>query len=410
MKKGRIPSSALGYAIAFMLLIGFVTSGVLFISSTNKRLEINYALREHMLLNNYLSIQHGARNQEAGGQLLVHSSGDSTMITRKNWGAYRVVVAETFHKRKQLKKSALIGDEIDATHPTLYFPDQRQPLKLCGKTKIEGVAYLPERGLERGYLTGKPYKNDKLLYGTKRKSERTLPSLKAGLRTSGIGDYLMNSVKIDFFQKDSSFSFSEDTRLVSQIEPLYLNNRIEGNIVLHSFDSIIVSTNAQLENVILIAPNVRFEKGFKGTVQVIAHKRIQCDKSVFLKYPSALILNENQRNQSSHKNGIFLREGAKVVGGVLLFSLQPDFRKPIRLELRDAVIGGLVYNQGETELKGKIIGHLYAAKFVLRSGGGNYSNHLLDAIITNKELPKGFIEPNWLKDEKTTKSVILSCF
>ena len=304
----------------------------------------------------------------------------------------------------------MIGDEIDATHPTLYFPDQRQPLKLCGKTKIEGVAYLPERGLERGYLTGKPYKNDKLLYGTKRKSERTLPSLKAGLRTSGIGDYLMNSVKIDFFQKDSSFSFSEDTRLVSQIEPLYLNNRIEGNIVLHSFDSIIVSTNAQLENVILIAPNVRFEKGFKGTVQVIAHKRIQCDKSVFLKYPSALILNENQRNQSSHKNGIFLREGAKVVGGVLLFSLQPDFRKPIRLELRDAVIGGLVYNQGETELKGKIIGHLYAAKFVLRSGGGNYSNHLLDAIITNKELPKGFIEPNWLKDEKTTKSVILSCF
>ena len=101
MKKGRIPSSALGYAIAFMLLIGFVTSGVLFISSTNKRLEINYALREHMLLNNYLSIQHGARNQEAGGQLLVHSSGDSTMITRKNWGAYRVVVAETFHKRNR---------------------------------------------------------------------------------------------------------------------------------------------------------------------------------------------------------------------------------------------------------------------------------------------------------------------
>lgn len=410
MKKGRIPSSALGYAIAFMLLIGFVTSGILFIASTNKRLEINYALKEHMLLNNYLSIHHGARNHKTGNQVLVHSSGDTTQITRKNWGAYRVVVAETSHKGKMVNKSALIGYEVDATHPTLYFPDQRQPLKLCGDTKIEGIAYVPERGLERGYITGKSYKNDKLLYGKQRKSERSLPGLNADVISVGLADYLEGSMKIDAFNQDSTFSFSEDTRLVSQIEPLYLSQRIEGNVVLHSFDSIIVSANARLENVILIAPKVRFEEGFRGTVQVIASQQIQCDKNVFLKYPSALILKEERMNQSAMKNRILLKEGSKVIGGVLLFSLKPNFRKPIRLELRDALIGGLVYNQGESELKGKIVGHVYASKFVLRSGGGSYSNHLLDVTLTNKELPEGFIEPNWLKDEKTTKPVILSCF
>ena len=85
LNRSHIPASALGYAIAFMLLVGLVTSGILFISSVNKRLEMNYTLDEHLLLNNYFSLQFGATSPHTGKQQLIHSSGDTTQITRKSW-------------------------------------------------------------------------------------------------------------------------------------------------------------------------------------------------------------------------------------------------------------------------------------------------------------------------------------
>ena len=47
--KLKLKSSALGYAITFSLLIGLVCSGMLFISSVNKRLEINYITKEYLI-------------------------------------------------------------------------------------------------------------------------------------------------------------------------------------------------------------------------------------------------------------------------------------------------------------------------------------------------------------------------
>ena len=405
-----IPASASGYAIAFMLLVGLITSGVLFISSTNKRLEINFAIQEHILLNNYVSIRHGANNSTPGEQLIVHSSGDSSMIYRKQWGAFRVVVAETFHSSRRVIKAALIGDQFDQSHPALYMPDQRQVLKLCGDTKIEGTVYLSERGVERGYIAGTNYKNDQLIYGEKRTSDRSLPRLSLEMTEQSLSKYIEGTSKIDFFTRDSSFSFSQPTTLVSQIEPLFIAQSISGNIILHSFDSIVVSSDARLQNVILISPKVRFEEGFKGSVQVIATEEIICEKNVHLNYPSALILNEKESSLSGKANGIYLKEGSRVLGGVLLYSQKPNFRKQIFLDVDHALIGGLVYNTGDTQLKGEIVGHLYTSNFDLQTGGGRYGNHLLDAKISSKKLPEGFVFPNWLMDEKIVKSVIVACF
>ena len=76
----------------------------------------------------------------------------------------------------------------------------------------------------------------------------------------------------------------------------------------------------------------------------------------------------------------------------------------------NAVIGGLMYNQGETELNGKIIGYTYTQKFDLKAGGGRYSNFLLDATLSAKQLPSDFIVPHWLKDETATTPKIIACF
>ncbi len=406
----RVSSSALGYAISFMLLIGLVASGVLFISSANKRLERHHNMKEHLLMNNYFALLHGARSQSNGRQELIHASGDTSVITRRDWGAFRVIVSETRHKVGTVKRSAIVGYETDHSHPALYIPERKQSLKLCGETRIEGVAFLGERGAERGHIARQSYKGDKLIYGKQKLSERSLPGLKSSLKTENIQKYRKNCVKIDPIDRDTNFSFSEKTRLVSVTSQLYLNHKISGNVVLHSFDTIVVKANCQLENVIIVAPNVRFEDGFSGAVQVVAHETIRLGKKVKLNYPSALILHEEGRNETSDKHGIFLEEESQVLGGVLLFSQKPNSRKLLLLKMEKGRIGGLVYNLGETELKGDVIGHLYTNKFTLRAGGGQYTNHLLNVRISSDLLPKEMIVPNWLKEEKVIKPKLIACF
>ena len=406
----RVSSSALGYAISFMLLIGLVASGVLFISSANKRLERHHNMKEHLLMNNYFALLHGARSQSNGTQEVIHTSGDTSRITRRDWGAFRVIVSETTHKVGTVKRSAIVGYETDDSHPALYLPERKQSIKLCGETRIEGTAFLGERGAERGHIAKQSYKGDKLIYGKQKQSERSLPGLKTELRTENIQKYSQNCVKIDPIDRDTSFSFSEKTRLVSVTSQLFLNHRISGNIVLHSFDTIVVKANCQLENVIIIAPNVRFEDGFSGTVQVIAHETIRLGKEVKLNYPSALILHEERKNETLDKHGVFLGEESQVLGGVLLFSQKPNSRKSLLLYVDNARIGGLVYNLGETELKGEVIGHLYTNQFTLRAGGGQYTNHLLNARISSDLLPKEMIVPNWLKEGEVTKPKLIACF
>ncbi len=406
----KIRASALGYAITFMLLIGLVASGILFISSANKRLERHHNMKEHLLMNNYLALVHGARSQSEGKQQIIHASGDTSEITRRDWGAFRVIVAETHHKIGSVQKSAIVGYETDEAHPALYLPERKQTIKLCGETRVEGTVFIGERGAERGHIAGQSYKGDKLIYGKQKHSERSLPGLKSNLKTENIQKYRKNCIKIDPVMKDTTFSFSEKTRLVSTTGQLFLQKSISGNVILHSFDSILVMTNCKLENVILIAPNIRFEDGFSGSVQVIAHETIRIGKNVKLNYPSALILNEERKNESSKKHGIFLNEKSQVLGGVLLFSQFPSPRRSLLLQIENARIGGLVYNLGETELKGEIIGHLYTNQFTLQTGGGQYANHLLNAKISSDLLPKEMIVPNWLTKSTVTKPKLIACF
>src|SRR5688500_6836812 len=98
-----------------------------------------------------------------------------------------------------------------------------------------------------------------------------------------------------------------------------------------------------------------------------------------------------------------------VLGGVLLTTQQYDYRKPPFLEVRkDALIAGLVYNGGETELFGSVVGSLYTNQLIARVGGGSYGNHLVDALISQNDLPADFLMPLWLEEQSKVQSKVLA--
>lgn len=405
------PSSALGYAINFLLLVGLVCTGVLIIAGVNKRIEINYTIDEHLIFDNLFALNHGAQQTNNGKFQLHHPAGDTTDLTVKNWGAYRIVVARTHHTYKSLTKSAIIGNRSAYSYATIYLPDTRQTIKVCGDTRIEGVVYAGERAVERGHIAGKNYTGDKLVYGEMRKSERYLPELVEDVRNLHLEYFLEDTRHIDLPAKDTSFGFDQQTALVSVKQALVISNRYKGNLILHSFESIQIKAEAQLENVIVIAPRVTFESGFSGTVQVIAHEEVYLEEGVTLRYPSTITLNELSENTMRLPRGIYLQPHASVVGGVLLVSQRPNFRAPVQLKIeQDAVVGGLIYNVGETEVKGKVHGYVYTNSFHLQAGGGEYKNHLLDAEIKSTTLPEELLLPGWIKNELPQKGEVITWF
>ncbi len=403
----RIPASALGYAIAFLLLIGLFTSGVLFITATHKRIETHFLGQEFLLFDNYTSLLSGASYEQNGTYTITHPSGDTSSIIVKPWGFMRCVVATTFNGRKSIQREALTIQELDEQLPCFYLPDNKSKIALAGKTKLEGIVMVPERSLKRANIANKPYANDQLFYGKLEKSDRYLPPLKAEVRSNDFNYLLENATLLSKIPLDSSFSFKNATSVIRTTEAIELSQRLEGNLLIRSFDRITVKNTAHLENIILLAPEITFEKGFHGSVQAIASRQIICEENVRLNYPSSLMLYEVEpfNNEQSR---IVLFDDAQVLGGVLLVSEHPDFRNPVLLDVQNATIGGLVYNTGETEVRGEIIGSLYTNKLIAHAGGGSYGGHLVDAIISSTALPKEFIVPNWFRESKLSKPVIVS--
>lgn len=409
-RTGHIPASAMGYAISFLLLTGLISSGVLFITATHKRIESSFQLDEHMLMNNYLSLRLGAETQEPGARQILHTSGDTSKVTVKNWGAFRAVTARTFHGNRVVERSAIVGSLPEDPLPTLYLPNMKQAVKLCGKTRIEGEVYTSDRGFERGHIAGSHYDGEQLLYGSFKLSERQLPALKAYLSELSFEIMSRGTQKIEFLPADSTFSFAQQTSLWTSMEAIYLTQHLEGNLIVHSFDSIVVDATANLRHVILMAPVIRFDAGFKGSVQAIAQVRITCEEGAQLNYPSALVLNEREASDHDEGHGVFVERDARVLGGVLLQSEKGDFRHPVFLKVQDATIGGLVYNTGESEIRGEVIGSLYTQQLSLRLGGGVYKGYFFDAKLSSRKLPEKFVFPDWLKEVSKAKSLLLACF
>lgn len=405
-----IRAAALSYAIVFSLLVGLICSGVIFIAATQKQIEVTHTNKEHVLFDSYSAVQYGMHAVAPGDSAqYIHHTGDTSEIEHLQWGAFSMICSTTHKAAVSKRRTALVGSVQSPVLPCLYLPGNSGGLKITGETHIEGTAFVPNGQVDRAYIAGKNYAYDDLVFGTTSVSELGLPALKPQWQNLQASDLVRSAKAQSFIPKDSAYSFHGPCTYFQSLEPIVISQAISGNVIIHSFDSIFVEAQAHLNNVILIAPIVRFEQGFSGTVQVLAHERVICEAGVQLLYPSIIALNELELRNELTQRLVRLEENAQVLGGILITSQQKDFRKPPFLELREtSVVAGLVYNSGETEAKGTIIGSLYTDQLSVRAGGGVYGNHLVDAIISQKRLPAYFLLPGWLASQSGAHSKIIA--
>lgn len=375
----KIKAGALTYAISIVLLLSLLSSALLFINNVHKQLASNCLIKEHLVFDNFLALQIGAESNQT---FIQHISGDTSIITKKKWGVLEAITVKTFSKNLSIEKTAIVGKMYSLPPNALYINDLNQPIFVGGESYFKGNFQIPKKGFERSTVMGKTTTSPTLYEGKLGVSKNQLPDLNDEYKNPDFLKNITNANIIPYFKTDSIFSFKENTTIIENISVLEITNNLEGNVIVHSFDSILVKKEAHLENVILIAPIVVFENGFRGSVQVLASERIVCEDSVNLLYPSVLILNERTNTDEFNQNHIILiGNNSKILGGVLLLMQQPNYITPVQLSIKGGLIYGFVYNEGNTELQGKISGFLYTNNTYVHTPTYHQNSCFVDAII-----------------------------
>ncbi|MEO9545733.1 MAG: hypothetical protein ABJG68_15735 [Crocinitomicaceae bacterium] len=391
----RLKSSSIYYALFMSLIISLFLGGMILFSSVNKQFSTQLEIQDRLIQNANSGVEYGLANyQEFEGEIsktidLFGESIDSVDISKKQWGAYVVINSEAHFKGKTYAKVALAGQMNQLNEPNLFIVDQGRPITISGETRLEGKIAIPKSGLKRGYIEGKNYQGDKMIYGSQTESSKSLPKIQDGFKD----DLLSFGGLITKWENSDSIvkSFSEEG--VHYISDGYIsikNEYLAGQIVIEAKDSIFIGRNAQLSEVIVKSKVVHVQAGFIGTIQVFASEKITIEEDVTLMYPSVLGLLE-ETFPLKQQNRISIGENSQVIGSVFALTENPNFRLPVQIDIaKEAKVDGLVYCQGKTQLKGTVNGNLYTEKFYLETPSSKYENHLLDAKILN-DLPEDFV-------------------
>lgn len=351
---------------------------------------LDYALAQPMPLNDTLGIDFPFEDQV------------ELKAVKTYWGIYEKYTVTAKAKKNRFVKTVLAGYQGREQLPALYLQDNERPMIIVGKSKIIGNAFLPQQGIRPGNISGHSFYANSLVYGRQLTATKKLPELgqevRQQIKTLFQNHSLPNSMEELPFSPHliAQNSFKAPTKILYG-EVLQLSGiSLTGNIIVKASQHIIVDASSQLQDVVLIAPEISIKDKVIGTFQALATKRIQVGKQCRLDYPSALVIDQATTHtlnlqEAAHPEIIV---GSKsIVKGMVLYlgpsEEQQVFHPQIKIE-GEAEVHGEVYCEKNLELKGTVIGGVSAHSFIALENGSIYQNHLYNGTINSTELPEQF--------------------
>lgn len=324
-----------------------------------------------------------------------HTSRTHTIVSNYH-GAFINVLSRVQVQQRKVAKSALIGVLREENTPNLYLANTNSPLVVVGDTRIEGNNYLPKQGVKAGTISGNYYQGSSLYYGRILESKQTIPDLNAewiSYLETLVNGGLIKEEKLVRLSKEVHQSFLKPSKLIYDTESIILgDHQVVGNVIIQSGTKIVITSAAQLTDVILVAPIIEVSANVQGTFQLIATKKITIGKRCHLHYPSAIIVYDQDRfiagntdNRPQNRNIDFSIDTNTIIEGSVVFikkEQQKQERIKTHLNVENGVeIIGEVYCQGNIDFQGGVRGSLYTQQFIANQSGSIYLNHLYNGKV-----------------------------
>lgn len=380
-----IKAHSLLYAIYICLLVSILCGALLFFSNIYSQLNLHYNILEELYLQNHSSTNYALSSEENS---LVLSDDDTNIInecTKKKFGLLTILNTTTTFKNDTISSTYLIGQYLN-DKTALYVPKFfSKDLSFSGNVKITGNCYLPSKQIETAYILNEP--NKLKINGDKLISDNFLPKLnpKSTLTINEINlvEPKLSLNQIEKGNNETYFnSFKLPTRVIN-ISTVIDNIKIKGNFILKNKDSIRITKNNLIEDIIVIAPKITIEEGFKGNLQLFTNEEINIEPNVSLQYPSLICLKAENSNSSK----IRIKEKVNIYGSIILTNDNKEITNQNSIEIGEkGSILGDIYCNGQLDLKSKTTGSVYTNRVFCKTVSSEYNNLLrnLDIDATGK--------------------------
>ena len=399
MKFPKVPAGVLSLVLSVSLVIAVLCSSLIYLAYYYRLTYLHYEITDELSAHaksgtQYLLAESKHLSPNEWYPLKIVNDTDSILLMKKYWGVYELGISRAARGAKSKSLAVLIGEKANLIEQSaLYLSDEQRPLSIAGNTNIKGNAYLPKAGIKSAYINRQGYSGSQLVYGTQKHSQHTLPPLNQEIFSSIealLSENKDNSsyhlVPIETLDDSLTNSFFHETVYYYSQSFITLGQRLEGNIIVQSSTAIHVSHRAVLEDIILIAPQIRIMAGFKGKLQAFATDTLIVEQDSRLHYPSALGVITGATNSFLHVEPETIVEGTVFITGKT-----QDYQKRLLSIAEGAKIIGTVYIDGLVEHKGQIAGHLSCRKFILRTPATLYENYLFNASINHSDRSDYFI-------------------
>lgn len=410
-----IPARAILLVLFIIFSISLLLGGLLKLSQLNETL-LEDNLWEQRVLNNLQSgktiLTASDKTIEQQSMDLFDKEMDSITIEKYWWGLFQVGTVEAFktfsNRSLNYRKALFYGSSLkEEQKAALYLKDIDQPLAVAGKTKIKGNVFIPRAGAKRAYINGEGFLGTQLFEGKQKQSKRYIPKINETPFLPMI-DYFVNGFpKSNTVLQDTLRQpFYKETKIIRN-EIIYLDQQyLEGRILVIADSLVYIGANVHLENIIVIAPYILIDKGFKGQLQAFASKFIRIGENVNLSYPSIAMVLKKEATPTIEKN-LIIEKNTTVQGLVSLYQFKKmDLPAIPSIDIqKEATVIGQVYSNEKLYLDGQVFGNVTCAGFRVQTSASIYDNHLYNTTIDFSKLPKDYVSPSFLENMKSNKLI-----
>jgi hypothetical protein len=398
-----VKAHSLLYAIYICLIVSIICGALLYFSNLFNQLNLYYNLQEELYIQNQSVLNFALGNKTIPTEIEKdENSGIEGSYETKSYGLLSLVLAKSYISNDTVSSVHFVGAR-NRDKNAIYLTNLSKSLYYSGKVKLIGNNQLPSLFIETSYINNNL--NQLIVKGENTVSEPLLPEINPDFKK------IFQTVKSEKIKlsdverlKDSLYynSFFNVTKEI-QVKSSLGNIIFKGNFILRSEDSIRIKKNTVLEDVILIAPKITFEEGFKGTVQAFATKGIELEEKVTLNYPSVICV----YNKSTEESKIKIKKGCQITGAVVLFGNTNDLIAKNTIEMDEqGLLFGDLYCSGKLMLKSNVYGSVYTNRFFLKTSSSSYENMISDIEINTGKRPDYFISIPLFNTKKTTYGVI----
>jgi carbonic anhydrase/acetyltransferase-like protein (isoleucine patch superfamily) len=158
--------------------------------------------------------------------------------------------------------------------------------------------------------------------------------------------------------------------------------------------------------VVIIAPYILIDKGFKGQIQAFASKFIRIGEEVNLTYPSIAMVLKTELTPTIPQNMI-IEKNATIHGLIGVYQFNKTDLPPIpSLDIKaTATVIGQVYTNEKIYLQGQVFGNVTCAGFRVQTAASIYDNHIFNTTIDYSKRPNDYLSPAFL--EKTVANQVI---